>query len=156
MLFPLTSGGHYRVFVLGRDDWMELIKSFSTTFGSAASALLHREGVSIGEASVKRISDGFAKGHGKSVFDNLVALFRASGLGILGVSGGNERLEVSVQDPLISQSKEKVMDHFSVGIVTGALGKIYSYSFGVEDLRLEDDTIRFRLSPQKKQDRRAA
>lgn len=147
MFFPITSGGHYRVFALGGNEWAALVRSFVEKFGSAASSLLYQEGVSVGKSIAESVGLRFAeKPDGKTLVENFTALFRASGYGILRLSGDKEGFHVVIEEPVVSLSEEKVTDNFVVGIVAGALGKIYSRSYAVEDLSFEDSNIAFRLS----------
>lgn len=47
-------GGHYRVFVMGSESWINLVKSLKEKFGSAADSILHTEGIPAGEAMATR------------------------------------------------------------------------------------------------------
>jgi len=147
-LFPLTSGGHYRVFTVGSKEWAALVKSLHNTFGSASTALVYEEGVIVGKAMIGRISSRFSSYPGESVImKNFMLLYRAAGFGILTVRTDEERLRVRIDYPVIGK-EEQVFDFFTIGIVSGAISKVYDTAYRVKDIRFNEDAIEFVLEKE--------
>jgi len=146
MMFPLTSGGHYRVFALGGRGWVALVSSLLKTFGSAGGTILHSEGFSVGEELVDGIARRFKAIKSRSVLlKNFAQLFSASGYGILDISGRDEELTVAISNSVVSEFDALVMDQFLVGIVRGAISKIFGSDYAVENLRFEGRKIKLNL-----------
>lgn len=149
MLFPITSGGHYRVFTIGIIEWTRLVKSFHERFGSAAASLLYDEGINVGKGMVERIIGRFQSRPSNSVLiENLKLLFRASGFGILDLKQDGDNIVCKVSYPLVS-GKENTTDHFSIGIISGALSRINGSNYSVRDASFEDDALVFLLVKEK-------
>lgn len=147
-MFPPTSGGHYRGFFTGASSWAGLVKSIVKQFGSGGEVILQSEGASVGEDIVQRIKEKLGGNVDReTMIDNVKALFRADGLGLLGLSieEGARAIDVSISDAVASGSGERVMDHFLIGFVRGALGSILSSGYTVEKPRYQDGRIEFTL-----------
>jgi hypothetical protein len=146
MMFPLTSSGHARVFVLSADGWVALINSILNTFGTAGGVILHNQGVSVGAEIVESIKAMFHPAGGSDLeMENLKAYFGAVGLGILLVSGDRSGMKVRVEQPVTSGQKKPIIDQFLVGVVRGAISEIYSDEYVVQNLTYQDDKIVFDL-----------
>lgn len=146
--FPLTSGGHYRVFALGANAWASLITALLQEFGSGGSVILREEGTAFGREVVRSIARRFASPDSSILMDNLKALFRASGLGLLEMTDADrtKRFVVTIKEPAVSaEGDEATTDDFLVGVVKGAVGEIYSKDYKVRDESYEDKTITFEL-----------
>lgn len=146
--FPLTSGGHRRVFALDGSGWAALVKSLLQKFGTAGSAILHDEGVSFGRQLADRTSGRFRTPPDRALLvENMRSLFRASGLGVLQVDAKNEgRLRASIADPaVLLGGDDSLTDDFLVGVVRGALEKIYGKEFRVEKPGRKAEAITFEL-----------
>ncbi|MDG6968231.1 MAG: hypothetical protein JRM82_03305 [Nitrososphaerota archaeon] len=145
--FPLTSGGHRRVMVLDGRGWAALVKSLHRRFGSAATAILHDQGVSFGAELVERMSGRFRPGpDAELLVDNIKALFKASGLGILEIGAKRGKLSASIADHVVSLGgDESLADDFLVGVVRGALEGAYGRELRVDNLSHVDGTMTFDL-----------
>jgi hypothetical protein len=147
MMFPLTRSGHTRMFVLSANGWAALINSILSTFGTAGAVILHNQGVSVGGEIVESIKALFHTTVGTDLeIQNLKAYFGAVGLGILSMSGDQSGMKVTIDQPVMSGQKEPVADHFLVGVVRGAITKIYSSDYIVKNLVYADDRIGFDLA----------
>jgi len=146
MMFPLTRSGHTRVFVISADGWSALVDSILNTFGTAGGVILHNQGVSVGGEVVDSIRTllhpSIKPG---SEMANLKAYFRAVGLGVLEVSGDQRAMKVTVGQPVTSGKKSQGVDQFLVGIVRGAVSKIHSHNYVVQNLALVAGRIQFNL-----------
>ncbi|MDA4116147.1 MAG: hypothetical protein OK442_06300 [Thaumarchaeota archaeon] len=150
MMFPLTRSGHTRVFVLSANGWAALINSILSTFGTAGGVILHNQGVSVGAEIVDSIKALFQAPVGSDLeMENLKAYFSAVGLGILQISGDRKAMKVRIEQPVTSGQKESVVDQFLVGVVRGAIIKIYSDEYVVQKLGYQDERIVFDLVPEK-------
>ncbi len=148
--FPLTSGGHRRVMVLDAVGWARLVKNFLDRFGSAGQSILHEEGVAFGQEVADRLQKRLDAEPGQ-VVQNLKALVRASGLGLLEVAEveKGERFTVSISDSVLCQGEgEKLADDFLAGVVRGAIGRTYGRDFWVSGTRFEGDDMVFELAPK--------
>lgn len=146
MMFPITSGGHYRMFVLGGKSWIALIHALLKTFGSAGNTILHNEGVTIAQETVEMISRRFnGTSEREILLKNFKQLFGAAGHGIAEISGGSEEFVITISNTIASEYDEPVMDQFLVGIVRGGLEKIFASEYKVENLRYEEKKIKFAL-----------
>jgi hypothetical protein len=150
MMFPLTRSGHTRVFVLSSNGWFALVNSILSTFGTAGGAILHSQGVSVGAEIVESIKALFHATVGSELeIENLKAYFSAVGFGILHVSGDRKGMRMTIEQPVTSGRKDSVVDQFLVGIVRGAIDKIYSEDYMVQNLTYEDEKIAFDLVHEK-------
>ncbi len=150
IMFPLTSGGHYRVFTVGARSWVSLVKQLLEKFGSGGKAILQEEGVAVGEEMVDRIGNRFEKADKEILLDNLIGLFRGSGLGLLeiksgGSSGERSSFRIAIREPAAAESDAPILDDFLVGVVKGAISKILSKDLRVKDAAYEDGKITFEL-----------
>jgi glycine cleavage system regulatory protein len=146
--FPLTSGGHYRVFVLGANGWASLVKSMLDRFGSGGKFLLREAGVAFGREMVSGIGSRFSSADSAVLIDNLKALLRASGLGLMEITGDRvrNRLMVEIKEPVISpDGGATTTDDFLIGAVKGAVSKIYSRDYKVARESYRDKTLAFEL-----------
>jgi hypothetical protein len=149
MLFPILRGGSYRVFVLGANEWVHLLEAFAAKFGTAAAAVLHEQGVSIGETMAEQLEDRFRTRPSADVLErDFVGLIRAGGMGRLKISGTRFGFVVRIEEAVVSESERGIIDNFLVGVVTGALGRIHSSNYAVSDLsQSRDFGISFCLTP---------
>ncbi|MDV3277602.1 MAG: ACT domain-containing protein [Nitrososphaerales archaeon] len=139
MMFPLTSGGHYRIFAVGANEWLKLIDSLKASLGTAAGSILFQEGSAAGGSVVENIGKRF-QGMDKSTFvENFRAFFSASGLGLLGEIGEGGAIEITIDKPAVTRKDGAVLDDFLIGVVAGALGKINSRKYAVRDPRWSDE-----------------
>lgn len=146
MMFPLTRSGHTRVFVLSADGWAALIDSILNTFGPPGGVILHNQGVSVGGEIVESIKVLFhSRVGGELEMANLKAYFGAVGLGILDIKGDSNSMRVTVDQPVTSGQKKPLVDQFLVGVVRGAINKIYAQEYVVQDLAFIEGKIRFNL-----------
>jgi hypothetical protein len=146
MMFPLTRSGHTRVFVLSADGWAALIDSILDTFGPAGGVILHNQGVSVGGEKVDSIRTLLHVRAGTQLeMENLKAYFGAVGLGNLQVIGDRGGMKVVIEQPVMSGQKKPVVDQFVVGVVRGAVTKVYSGDFVVENLTYDEGKISFHL-----------
>lgn len=148
MMFPLTSGDHYRVFVVGTDEWIGMVDSLRKEFGSVADTIFHQQGIAAGEGLVVRIGSKLEKPSIELLLENTKGFFSASGLGMLELSNLNEdTAKVTIKESIMTSEKSggEGVDYFIVGIVRGALQKIFSVVYSVDDLKLVDRTISFKL-----------
>lgn len=146
MMFPLTRSGHTRVFVLSANGWAALINSILNTFGTAGAVILHNQGVSVGGEIVEDIKALFHTAVvSELVMENLKAYFGAVGLGMLQVFGDLKMMEVIIDQPVTSGQTKPVIDQFLVGVVRGAINKIYSREYVVANLTYDGGKIRFDL-----------
>jgi hypothetical protein len=147
-MFPPTSGGHYRVFVMGAQSWINLLRSFKQKFGTPADSILYSQGVSAGI----EMAQGLESRLGPNVTDsvpkltNLKGLFRATGLGLLEVSGHREDFGVTINESM--GARTDLIDNFLVGVAAGALGRLFSKEYAVSDLKHNprNGVISFRLT----------
>jgi len=147
MMFPLTRSGHTRVFVLSSNGWFALVNSILTTFGTAGGVILHNEGVSVGAEIVESIRALFRAPVGSDLeMDNLRAYFSAVGLGVLQITGDRKGTKVRIEQPVTSGQKIPVADQFLVGVVRGAVNRIYAEEYVVKNLTFKDETIVFDLA----------
>ncbi|MHB8567727.1 MAG: hypothetical protein ACYC7D_14660 [Nitrososphaerales archaeon] len=145
-MFPPTSGGHYRVFVMGAESWIRIISSLKQQFGSAGDSILHTEGVSAGEGIAKGIvARVINEDVGEMKLENLKAAFRASGFGILDLEGNEDRFHVTIGESIAAT--EDLIDHFAVGMVVGALEQLFSSKYVVSGIEhdAKDGSIRFNV-----------
>jgi len=150
MMFPLTRSGHTRVFVLSADGWVALVNSIMSTFGTAGGVILHNQGVSVGAEIVESIKVLFHAPVGSDFeMANLKAYFGAVGLGMLRISGDRDGMKVRIEQPVTSGQKKPVVDQFLVGVVRGAINKIYSDDYVVQNLTYQDEEIVFDLVREK-------
>jgi hypothetical protein len=150
MMFPLTRSGHTRVFVLSSNGWFALVNSILSTFGTAGGVILHNQGVSVGAEIVDSIKALFHAPVGSDLeMENLKAYFSAVGLGTLHVSGDRKAMKVRIEQPVTSGQKDAVVDQFLVGVVRGAIIKIYSDDYVVQKLSYQDQKIVFDLIREK-------
>jgi hypothetical protein len=146
MMFPLTRSGHTRVFVLSSNGWFALVNSILTTFGTAGGVILHNQGVSVGAEIVESIKALFRTPAGSELeMENLKAYFAAVGLGALQIAGDRKGMKAKIEQPVTSGQKIPVVDQFLVGVVRGAVNKIYSEDYVVKNLTFKDETIAFDL-----------
>ncbi|MDV3244479.1 MAG: hypothetical protein LYZ66_04805 [Nitrososphaerales archaeon] len=146
MMFPLTGGGHHRVFLMGAEEWKGLVGSIGKLLGeSAASSLMHQEGVSVGEGLVKRIESSFSEEPDtQTLVDNAKSAFQSSGFGILEVNGSKEALSVGIQHPIVGVTGP--VDNFTIGIVVGMFQKIHRASYHVDGVEYGGDgMLKFKL-----------
>ena len=145
MMFPITSGGHFRMFAMGGTSWVALIRSLDKTFGSAAGSILHNAGVSLGEDTVEKINRRLGTPSRELSLKNARQVFFAAGNGTLDLSGNEARFEVAIRDAIASEEEKPVIDHFLVGFVTGAIEKIFAAEYVVDNLRYENREMAFSL-----------
>ncbi|MHB8566068.1 MAG: hypothetical protein ACYC7D_10560 [Nitrososphaerales archaeon] len=151
-MFPPTSGGHYRVFAMGSESWINLVRSLKEKFGSAADSILHAEGIPAGEGIARgiesRVNDR-TKDVGKGTLaklENLKALFKVTGFGLLEILGNAERFHVTIRESMAA--KQDLIEHFVVGVVEGALEKLFSKEYVISDLKhdVNDGAVWFNLT----------
>lgn len=152
IMFPLTSGGHYRVFVLGASVWAAIVKSLREMFGQTAGFVLRNEGTFAGRAAVSRIegrftSQGLKIPEKRVLLENVIAYYKASGLGILEVKGEPSGFKVSITEGVLSGSSAEGVDDFLVGMVKGALEQIYGTNYLVQNLSFKEGRLSFELLP---------
>ena len=154
-MFPLTSGGHYRGFFIGASSWAALVRTISAEFGSGGDVILQAEGESVGREVAVKVREKLAKdgepGAGSddaAVLENVKAVFRADGLGLLDVSvgSGGRTVDASISEAATTAKSDHHVDHFLVGFVKGALEGVFSANYSVEKLRLEGGKIAFSLA----------
>jgi len=150
IMYPLTSGGHYKVFTLGTSIWSAIVKSLYDMFGQTAGFVLRNEGNSAGKAAVKRIEGRFTtRGmripDKKVLLENVKAFSRASGLGLVEIDGEAPRLKVTVSSSLVS-SQNDMIDDFMIGLVKGAIEQVYGLNFLVENLEVDKGQLRFEVA----------
>jgi hypothetical protein len=147
-MFPPTSGGHYRVFVMGADSWINLVRSFKQKFGTPADSILYSQGVSAGI----EMAQGLEARIGSNVTDegpkltNLKGLFRATGLGLVEIFGHRENFSVTIYESM--GARTDLLDNFLVGVAAGALGRLFSKEYAVSELKHNprNGVIAFRLN----------
>jgi hypothetical protein len=134
-MFPPTSGGHYRVFVMGSESWINLVKSFKQRFGTSADSILYSQGVSAGIAMAEGIQSRIGLGEIEAApkIANLKALFKSTGLGLLEISQGNDSFGLTINESMAA--KREIVDNFLVGTVAGAMSKLFSKEYVVSDLK---------------------
>lgn len=134
-MFPPTSGGHYRVFIMGSQSWINLVRSFKQKFGTPADSILYSQGVSAGiemaQGLESRIGANVTEDGPKLI--NLKGLFRATGLGLLEISGHRENFTVTINESM--GARTDILDNFLVGVAAGALGRLFSREYTVSDLK---------------------
>ncbi len=146
--FPLTSGGHYRVFAISADAWAALVRAILQEFESGGKVILREEGTALGREIVRGISKRFASPDASVLMDNLKALFRASGLGLLEVAEvkGTARFAVKIREPAVCAGANLVtVDDFLIGVVRGAISEVYSSEYRAKDESFKDGTMVFEL-----------
>ena len=150
MMFPITSGGHYRGFFVGASSWAALVDSMIKRFGSGAQVILQDEGAAVGGDVVEKIRDKLGDAvDTRTLMDNIEALFQADGLGSLELSKSMpEKISVTISDyaSATAPSGEMLIDHFLIGIVRGAASKIFSCDYSIENPRVQDSKIKFTLN----------
>jgi len=140
-LFPLTSGGHYRVFAVGSNEWASLVRSLHQTFGTASASLLYEQGVSVGKAMIERIGSRFSSYPGAGlIMENFALLFRAAGFGILRIEYEEKGIVARINSPLVGKN-EDFIDYFTIGIVSGAVSSINNASYRVKETKFLDDLL---------------
>jgi len=134
-MFPPTSGGHYRVFIMGAESWRNLVSTFKRKFGSPADSILYSQGVSAGIEMAIGIESRIDPNEKDAApkLANLKGLFRATGLGLLEIHGHRDNFEVSISDSMGSNSE--TIDNFLVGVTAGALGRLFSKEYVVSELK---------------------
>ncbi|MDG6988576.1 MAG: hypothetical protein JRN21_04535 [Nitrososphaerota archaeon] len=153
-MFPLTSGGHYRGFFIGASSWAALVNTISAKFGSGGDVILQAEGESVGREVTVKVREKLSKdgepGAGSddaAMLENVKAVFKADGLGLLDLSVGSDgTVEASVSEAATTVKSDHHVDHFIIGFVRGALEVVFSAKYSVEKLRLEDGKIMFSLA----------
>ncbi len=149
IMYPLTSGGHYKVFTLGTSIWSAIVKSLYDMFGQTAGFVLRNEGNSAGKAAVKRIEGRFTtRGmkipDKKVLLENVKAFCRASGLGLVEIDGDAPRLKVTISSSLVSGQGD-MADDFMIGLVKGAIEQVYGLNFLVENLEFDKGQLSFEV-----------
>ena len=147
--FPLTSGGHRRVMVLDALGWTGLVKNVLGKFGSAGQSMLHDEGAAFGQEVAERLLKRLADPEPAQVLDNLKALVKASGLGLVEISevDDGESFRVSITESILRQGDgAKLTDDFLAGIIRGAIGRAYGGEYWVNGTRLEGERMVFELA----------
>lgn len=139
MMFPLTSGGHYRIFAVGANEWLKLINSLKTSLGTAADSILFQEGLAAGESVVENIGKRFQGMDKSTLVENFRMFFRASGLGLLGEKGEGSAIEITIDNPAVARKDSIVTDDFLTGVIAGAFGKINSRKYVVRGPRWSDE-----------------
>jgi len=149
-MFPTTSGGHYRVSVLGGASFVKLEQALIKQYkGTPAESILHGEGMTVG----REIADGIrlrfkSPPDEETMIANFTAMFRASGLGLLHISRSQSgKISASLASTALAESNEPTIDHFAVGIIRGAISSILKTDYEIENLRLEEKKVLFNLSP---------
>ena len=133
-MFPPTSGGHYRVFIMGSESWVNLVKSFKQKFGSSADSILYSQGVSAGVEMAEGIISRIGSGEDAvPKLANLKSLFKATGLGLLDISGNADSFQLAISESMGARSD--VIDNFLVGVVAGTVGRLFSREYVVNDLK---------------------
>lgn len=134
-MFPPTSGGHYRVFIMGTESWVNLVKSFKQKFGSSADSILYSQGVSAGVGMAEGIQSriGLSETETAPKLANLKGLFKATGLGLLEILESDGVYHLSLSESMAA--KREIVDNFVVGVAAGALGKLFSKEYIVTELR---------------------
>jgi hypothetical protein len=134
-MFPPTSGGHYRVFIMGADSWINLVRSFKQKFGTPADSILYSQGVSAGIEMARGIESrvGADEKEAEPKLSNLRGLFRATGLGLLEISGHREDFKLTISESM--GARLDFVDNFVVGIAAGALGRLFAKEYVVSDLK---------------------
>lgn len=154
-MFPLTSGGHYRGFFIGASSWAALLNTISAEFGSGGDVILQAEGESVGREVAVKVRDKLsrdgepgASSDDAAVLENVKAVFRADGLGLLDLSvgSGGGTVDASISEAATAVESDHHVDHFLVGFVRGALEGVFSATYSVEGLRLECGKIVFSLA----------
>jgi predicted hydrocarbon binding protein len=146
--FPLTSGGHYRVFAIGADAWAALVRAILQEFESGGKVILREEGTALGKEVVRGMGKRFPSPDAPVLLDNLKALFRASGLGLLEITEADRarRFIITIKEPAVcTRGGETPIDDFLVGVVKGAISQIYARDYKAREESLEDRTMTFEL-----------
>lgn len=113
--------------------------------------ILHNQGVSVGGEIIDSIRSLFhVPGGSQLEMENLRAYFGAVGLGTLLVTGDLRAMKVTIENPVMSGQKTPVVDQFLVGVVRGAVMKVFSGDYVVQDLTYDQGKIRFGLVPARK------
>lgn len=134
MMFPLTSGGHYRIFAIGANEWLNLIGSMKVSFGTAADSILFQEGVVVGHSVVENIRKRFQGMDEGTLVENFRAFFSAAGLGLLGERREGGTVRITIENPAVVEKDGVVTDDFMIGVVAGAFGKINSHKYATREL----------------------
>ena len=110
---------------MGSESWINLVKSLKEKFGSAADSILHAEGIPAGEAMAtrgierrvdERVKEDDAGKRTIAKLENLKALFKATGFGVLEILGNAERFHVTIGESMAA--KQDLIDNF-VGVEKG-------------------------------------
>ncbi|MEM0116839.1 MAG: hypothetical protein QXV32_00070 [Conexivisphaerales archaeon] len=149
IMYPLTSGGHYKVFALGTTIWSAIVKSLYEMFGQTAGFVLRNEGNSAGKAAVRRIEGRFTTRGMKIpdrniLIENVKVFCKASGLGVVEIEGEAPRLKATISSSLLSDQAGMV-DDFMIGLVKGAMEQIYGLNFLIENIELKDGQTSFEI-----------
>lgn len=149
LMFPLTSGGHYRVFTLGARSWISLLRSLNEKFGSGGAVILQEEGVAVGSEMVRKTEERLRTTDEDLLLKNLKALFGASGMGMLEITrepGGTLTVfRVEVVDPVSAESDVPLVDEFTIGILRGAVSSILSKDLVARDKSYGNRKLTFSL-----------
>ena len=134
-MFPPTSGGHYRVFIMGAESWINLVSTFKRKFGSPADSILYSQGVSAGIEMAIGIESrvGPKEKEAGPKLANLKGLFRATGLGLLEINGHRDNFDITISESMGSNTE--IIDNFLVGVIAGALGRLFSKEYAVSELK---------------------
>jgi hypothetical protein len=146
-MFPPTSGGHYRVFIMGAQSWINLVRSFKQKFGTPADTILYSQGVSAGIEMAQGIEEriGAEEREAEPRLSNLRGLFRATGLGLLEISGHRENFSLMISETM--GARTGLVDNFLVGLAAGALGRLFSKEYSVSELKhTKGGVLTFRLT----------
>ncbi len=125
--FPITSGGHFRIFVISADAWMALEDTLHKTFGTAAATLLYHSGVALGKRVIDKMRE--RKTHVKLTEEllraNIIAMLRAYGIGIAKIEDTAQGFHVEISEPIMAEWDGKIIDYFTIGMMAGSLEAIY-------------------------------
>src|SRR5579875_843689 len=136
IMYPLTSGGHYKVFTLGTSIWSAIVKSLYDMFGQTAGFVLRNEG--------RFTTRGMKIPDKKVLLENVKAFCRASGLGLVEIDGDAPRLKVTISSSLVSGQGD-MADDFMIGLVKGAIEQVYGLNFLVENLEFDKGQLSFEV-----------
>jgi len=145
MMFPLTSGGHTRMFVISAEGWLVLVNSILKTFGTAGGVILHNQGVSVGEQMVEKIKGMFEAAAAKEqIIENLKAYFGAVGFGVLHATQFSGGYKIMIGQPVTAGGEGK-FDQFLVGVVRGAMNKVLGSELVVKNIDYNASEVKFEL-----------
>lgn len=135
--FPMTSGGHFRIFALSADAFMALEKNLYDTFGEVAGTLLYHSGRALGKRIVEKMRERRTPPEKTEdlLLRNLVAMLRAYGVGLFKIQREDTCFMIEVEEPLMSVWDGEVMDYFTIGVAAGALEEIYNLSLAVKETK---------------------